>query len=134
MQPTRTQVPPRASSLSTMATFMPSCAARMAATYPPGPAPMMTMSCLEAAIDLHLEQDACGVRDCVLDAFEERAGLASVDEAVVVRQRQVHHRPDDDLTVERDGSLLDSVHPQDAGLRRVDDGRGHQRSEHATVA
>src|SRR4030095_16160374 len=43
MQPTFRHVPPR-NSRSTQATFIPSCAARMAATYPPGPAPMTIRS------------------------------------------------------------------------------------------
>ncbi len=40
MQPTLRQVPPSVGRFSTTATFMPSCAALMAATYPPGPPPM----------------------------------------------------------------------------------------------
>src|SRR5262245_7972519 len=50
MQPTLRQVPPRASSPfgffqpSMQAVFSPSCAARTAAMYPPGPAPMTTTS------------------------------------------------------------------------------------------
>ena len=44
MHPTRRQVPPSFGSFSTHSTFMPSCAARMAAVYPPGPDPMTTRS------------------------------------------------------------------------------------------
>ena len=44
IQPTLRQVPPRVSRISMQAVFMPSCAARMAATYPPGPPPMTTKS------------------------------------------------------------------------------------------
>src|SRR5476651_2256525 len=50
MQPTLRQVPPRASSPfaffqpSMHAVFRPSCAARTAAMYPPGPEPMTTTS------------------------------------------------------------------------------------------
>src|SRR5262249_32384274 len=44
MQPMLRQVPPRAARLSTQATRSPSWAARMAATYPPGPAPITTRS------------------------------------------------------------------------------------------
>ena len=43
MQPTLRQTPPQYFS-STTAMFRPSWAARMAATYPPGPAPRMTTS------------------------------------------------------------------------------------------
>ena len=44
MQPTLTQVPPSVLSSSTQTVFRPSCAARMDATYPPGPPPMTTTS------------------------------------------------------------------------------------------
>src|SRR3954451_9761636 len=43
MQPTLRQTPPQYLD-STTATVLPSCAARMAATYPPGPAPRTTTS------------------------------------------------------------------------------------------
>src|SRR5438445_10984989 len=43
MHPMFRHVPPR-NWRSMQATFMPSCAARMAATYPPGPAPITTRS------------------------------------------------------------------------------------------
>ena len=42
--PTFRQVPPSAPRPSTQATLSPSCAALMAATYPPGPPPMITTS------------------------------------------------------------------------------------------
>src|SRR5439155_18946930 len=44
IQPMCRQVPPRAGHFSTRAVFSPSCAARMAATYPPGPLPMTVTS------------------------------------------------------------------------------------------
>ena len=44
MQPQLRQVPPSVFCRSTTATFSPSCAARIAAGYPPVPAPMMMTS------------------------------------------------------------------------------------------
>src|SRR4029453_5680735 len=44
MQPQIKQVPPSACCFSTTATLRPSCAARIAATYPPVPAPITTTS------------------------------------------------------------------------------------------
>src|SRR5262249_20576294 len=44
MQPTCRQVPPRNGSFSTTIVFSPSSPARMAATYPPGPLPMIATS------------------------------------------------------------------------------------------
>ena len=44
MQPTFKQVPPREPLDSTQAVFKPSCAARIAQTYPPGPPPITIKS------------------------------------------------------------------------------------------
>jgi hypothetical protein len=44
MHPIFRQVPPSVAFFSTTATFMPSCAARIAQTYPPGPVPITTRS------------------------------------------------------------------------------------------
>src|SRR5215831_18366271 len=44
MQPTCRQVPPRNGSFSTTTVFRPSSPARMAATYPPGPLPIIATS------------------------------------------------------------------------------------------
>src|SRR5580698_4720805 len=58
MQPTFRQVPPSFFSFSMRATFSPYCPARMAAVYPPGPPPMMTMSYVVSAT-------ASSLNDCV---------------------------------------------------------------------
>src|SRR6202521_4534095 len=52
MQPQLRQTPPRYAR-STIAVLNPSCAARMAVTYPPGPEPMMMMSKAVSAIVTH---------------------------------------------------------------------------------
>ena len=44
MHPTRRHVPPSSGSFSMQTTFAPSCAARMAAVYPPGPPPSTATS------------------------------------------------------------------------------------------
>src|SRR3954463_3899840 len=62
MHPQRRHVPPSAFCFSTTATFKPSCAARMAATYPPVPAPI-TMTSYSLAI-----------RCEVLSTFQRREG------------------------------------------------------------
>src|SRR2546427_2558857 len=59
MQPTLVHAPPSAGlpsaprHSSTQAVFSPSCAARIAATYPPGPPPITTTSNVWAMIRLH---------------------------------------------------------------------------------
>src|SRR5215469_1635548 len=50
MQPTCRQVPPRNGSFSTTIVFRPSSPARIAATYPPGPLPMIATSYLATRI------------------------------------------------------------------------------------
>ncbi|MCY1360146.1 hypothetical protein D9M69_467580 [compost metagenome] len=52
---------------------------------------------------------------------------------MVVGQRQIHHRQDHNLAIHGHRALLDLVHTEDGGLRRVDDRAGEQRTEHATV-
>ena len=52
---------------------------------------------------------------------------------MIVGQRQVHHRQDFDLAIYRHRTIFNRVHAEDRTLRRVDDRRGHQRTEHTTV-
>ena len=52
---------------------------------------------------------------------------------MIVGQRQVHHRQDLNLTIHRHRTIFDSVHTQNCALRRVDDRRRHQGTEHTTV-
>src|SRR5690349_12082892 len=63
----------------------------------------------------------------LLHAHEEEHGLLPVDDAVVVGERDVHHRPDLDLAVDGDGPVLRLVQAEDADLREVDDRRGDER-------
>src|SRR5271165_3309895 len=134
MQPTFRQVPPRVALLSIRATLSPSCAARNAHTYPPGPAPMTAMSYGSIggrASDP--EQEPRRVLDLLLHLDEERHGLAAVDDAVVVGQRGVHHGPDDDLAAHGHGPVLDRVQAQDGALGGVDDRRRQEGAEGAPV-
>src|SRR5690606_38299150 len=141
MQPTLVQVPPGAGpplallQASMHATDMPSWAARMAAMYPPGPAPMTTTSNCFAMIpcSLDVQQQALRIFQGFLHGDQAQHGLAAVDDAVVVRQGQVVDGTDDDLAVFHDGPLLRGVHAQDGRLRRVDDGRGQHGAEYAAV-
>ena len=62
----------------------------------------------------------------LLDRAEEAGGVGAVDDAVVVGQRQVHHRPDGDRlaevgVVDHDRPLDDRAGAEDADLRLVDD-------------
>ena len=52
---------------------------------------------------------------------------------MVIGQRQIHHRADQNLVVDHHGALLDLVHAENAGLRRVQDRGRHQRAVNAAV-
>ena len=79
------------------------------------------------------EDEAGGVFDRLFHFDEEGDGLFAVDEAVVVTERQIHHRADDDLAVDGDGAVVDGVHAEDGALGRVDDRRGEEGAEGAAV-
>ena len=52
---------------------------------------------------LDFQQHATWVLDAFLDSLQERDSFTAIDDAVVVGQRDVHHRGNDDLTVFGDG-------------------------------
>ena len=52
---------------------------------------------------------------------------------MVIGQRQIHHRADHNLVVDHHGALLDLVHAENAGLRRIQDRGRHQRAVNAAV-
>src|SRR5262249_48261699 len=132
MQPMRRHLPPRSCSFSTQATFRPNCAPRIAATYPPGPAPMMTRSCCFCSMS-NFEQNPRRILEQSLDVPEKGDRFAAVDDAVVVSECHVHHRPNDNLSFPDNGSILNRVHPEDATLRRIDDRRRKQRAVDSSV-
>src|SRR5512141_2925814 len=73
--------------------------------------------------------------ELVAEIPEEAARQRPVDEAVVVRQRQVHDRPDRDhvlaeLVLDDPGTLHDGVGPEDRRLRLAD----HRRPVEGAVA
>src|SRR5262245_65515436 len=115
------------------AVFMPSCAQRIAAVYPAGPAPITTTSYL-FAIDAPLNVSVSILFECsgseiepnarrlfeqFLDRDQESHRLLSIDQPVIVRQREIHHGPDHDGAILDDRSVFDLVHPENAGLRGI---------------
>jgi hypothetical protein len=61
-----------------------------------------------------IQHQALRVLDRLLDAHQECHRLAPVDDAMVVGERQIHHRAHDHRSVARDRTLLDAVHAEDA--------------------
>ena len=58
---------------------------------------------------LQINQQAGGVFDRFLDRLQCSHRLAAVDQAVVIAERQIHHRADDDLAVADDRAVFDAV-------------------------
>src|SRR3569833_2997901 len=76
--------------------------------------------------------------EALLQVAQEAARVRAVDEAVVVRQREVHHRADRDrvvavLVAHDPRALDDRVRAEDAGLRLADHGRAVERAVAAGV-
>src|SRR5882672_3300310 len=109
MQPILRQVPPSVGIFSTQATRRPSCAARIAPTYPPGPAPITKTSkrCVSAMLPIHnsvrldkglkplvssnlclsvsqSQQHPRWVFDTILDPPQEQHSPTSIDDTVVI--------------------------------------------------
>src|SRR3954470_3227567 len=80
-----------------------------------------------------IEHQARRIFQALLDADKEGHGFLAVDDAVIVGQRQIHHRADLDLAADDHRPLLDLVHAENAGLRRVQDRGRHQRAVDAAV-
>src|SRR6185437_6557293 len=73
---------------------------------------------------LHFQHQSFGAFEALLDAHQKADRLATVDQTMIVRKRQVHHRSNDHLIVNGHGALLDTVHAEDAALRRIEDWGG----------
>ncbi len=58
-----------------------------------------------------LQHQPLGVFQGFFDAHQEGDSLFAVDDAVIVGQRHIHHRADDDGVAVGDRARLDFVHP-----------------------
>ena len=88
---------------------------------------------LRCASGSDLDQHARRVLDAFLDALQEGDGFAAIDDAVVIGQRDIHHRANDHLAIARHGTILNGVQAEDAGLRRVHDRSRQQRAIDAAI-
>src|SRR5438552_2925340 len=91
-----------------------------------------TSKLFEVAIS-DVEQKSGRILERFLDRDQAEHRLATVDDAMVVRHREIVHGPHDDLAVLDDGAVLRRVHAEDGRLRRVDDRRREHRAEYAAV-
>ena len=79
------------------------------------------------------EQHALRILQLVLDVDQETDRFLAVDDPVVIAECDVHHGCGDHLSIFDNGPFLDGVHAKDRALRRIDDGRGEQRTKYAAV-
>src|SRR5215468_8659464 len=82
----------------------------------------------------NIEQQSRRFFQRFLDRDEREHRLAPVDDPVIVRLREIVHRPDHDLAVLDHRTVLGRVDPENRRLRRVDDRRRQHRAEDAAVA
>ena len=70
---------------------------------------------------LQLQHEPLRIFQAFLDAHEEGHGFLAVDDAVIVAERQIHHRPDHDLAAAHHRALLDRCMPRmpDCGALRI---------------
>lgn len=80
------------------------------------------------------KKHTCRILNVLLDLHQESRCLPSIDETMVICERQVHHRADLDFAVDWDCSVEDGVETDDGGLRWVDDWGRHEGSEDTAVA
>src|SRR5262245_53789115 len=83
---------------------------------------------------LQIQHEARRIFEAFFHAHQEGDGLAAIDDAVIVGKREIHHRAGLDLAIDDHRPLLDLVHAEDAGLRRIQYRGGHQRAINAAIA
>ena len=76
--------------------------------------PAITHIATTSTAILQIEQQARGVFDALLHAHEKRDCFLAINDAVVVAQREIHHRANDNLPILDDRTLLNFVHAEDA--------------------
>src|SRR5436190_13848459 len=124
MQPTRRQVPPSSGSFSMHATRAPSCAARIAAVYPPGPPPRTATS--TSISTPRFGRGSAGDRTEVAsaDAQDDLPELAAGRELVVgglrlvEREGRVHRDRDGAALGQRGDVPLEPAHDERLLLER----------------
>lgn len=68
---------------------------------------------------LHFQHQTTWILQTVFDAYQESNRLLTIDKAMIIAQCQIHHGANNDLTIERNWTLLDGVHTKDTTLWRV---------------
>src|SRR5262245_17445261 len=130
MHPQFRQIPPGRSA-STTATRCPSCAARIAATYPPGPEPTTTAS--NRSLAIASDQEAEGRLEGRLEIGQEARAHGAVHHPMVGRQGHPHTLAYRHVAVDHDRLIDDRPDREDRPLGRVDDRDKLVHGEHPEV-
>lgn len=96
------------------------------------PCPTRTQSCTNQSKYLHYTEATLTAHAWRQREF--RAHLTAIDEAVIVCECNIHHRPGLYFTVDDHRALLDAVHAENGRLRGVNDGSGQQGAVDAAIA
>src|SRR5439155_16743216 len=67
------------------------------------------------------------ILDALLHFDEESNGFFAVDGAVIVAEREIHHRTNFNFRLYRHWARHDFVHPENAALRWIQNWRGEER-------
>ena len=68
---------------------------------------------------LNFQQQLVGIFERFFDGHQELHGRTTIDDPVIIRKRQIHHRSGNDFAVFNDRSLLDGMHTQNRTLRGI---------------
>src|SRR5436309_12348576 len=123
MQPRLRQVPPRRS-FSMRVTCAPSWAARIAATYPPGPPPITATSVSMATVKSFprtfagqpLDEEMVRAFEQLPNSAEKLGGRCAIDDPVVEGQAQPHRRASYQLSLANDRSFDNPSNAQNCGF------------------
>src|SRR5690242_20708308 len=120
MQPQLRQMPPNRSR-SITAVLRPSWAARIAHTYPPGPAPTTATSNVSMIVLRRLKEHRCRFFNKLLEGLQESRARRTVDDAVIARHGNGHDRCRFDFSFVHNGPGFACTNCKNSRVRRVDD-------------
>ena len=69
---------------------------------------------------------ALRIFEAFFDTDKEGHGFFAIDDAVIIRKRQIHHRTNNNLATNNHRAFLNFMHTKNAGLRCIQDWRGHE--------
>src|SRR5713226_6291910 len=86
-----------------------------------------------ATINSEIERQLLRIFDALFHAYKKGDRFLSIDSAMIITQREIHHRTNLDFSAAHDRALLNRVHAENSALRRIEDWCAEQRSIDAAV-